>query len=216
MANGFGNQPQESRQGLRQRWGNWLSDGGNRAALIQFGLSMTQPLGFGENFLSKVGSSVGEAGQAKARYQEQEQEVAKTEEAKRLAGEKLDIQKQNAQSNRIRALAIQKRAGQGLSLTQTIRNQRADQKAFREWVTDKADLEGFDLNLALSDPEQRNKLLREWSTIQSAASAATGGSSSTGSGTPPIDIPEGYTYAGEKGGVHYLLNTNDGKYYRVQ
>lgn len=61
--------PQGSDTGLVERWNSWLSNPANRAALIQFGTSLTQPPSFGDNTLSQIGRAVGSAGEAAQRVQ---------------------------------------------------------------------------------------------------------------------------------------------------
>lgn len=81
-------QPQRAPEaGLAGQWGDWLAKPHNKAALMQFGIAMMQPMGFGETPLSKVGSSLGEAGEASQRVhkQETEDEAADTQNTLREA-----------------------------------------------------------------------------------------------------------------------------------
>lgn len=59
--------------GLVGRWRSFLSDPGNRAAVMQFGVSLTQPPSFADNSLSQIGRAVGDAGEASTRVTEAEQ-----------------------------------------------------------------------------------------------------------------------------------------------
>lgn len=69
--------------GRTSRWRNFLSTPSGRAALIQFGVSLTQPPSFGDNALSQVGRAVGSAGEAATRSEAaqlaQEEAKSKTE-----------------------------------------------------------------------------------------------------------------------------------------
>jgi len=49
------------------RWRDWMQDPGNRASLMQFGITLMQPLGYGQNAVSKFGEALGAGGEAAAR-----------------------------------------------------------------------------------------------------------------------------------------------------
>ncbi|HEY0724516.1 MAG TPA: hypothetical protein VGD41_11100, partial [Pyrinomonadaceae bacterium] len=49
------------------QWRNWIGDPSNRAALMQFGISLMQPIAPGQNTLGHVGEALGSAGEAVAR-----------------------------------------------------------------------------------------------------------------------------------------------------
>lgn len=73
--------PGKSMGDLASGWNSWLDKPNNRAALMQFGIAMLQPIGFGENFGSHFGNAVGAAGAAARNIttQEQQDEKARTE-----------------------------------------------------------------------------------------------------------------------------------------
>lgn len=62
-------QPQDGATGfdvgkLSQEWKTWLDDPQNKAALMQFGISLMQPVGLGQSALGHLGQAVGAGGEA--------------------------------------------------------------------------------------------------------------------------------------------------------
>ena len=51
------------------QWQNWLGNEANRAALMQFGIALTQPMQWGGNNMSHIGAALGSAGEAAGRQQ---------------------------------------------------------------------------------------------------------------------------------------------------
>lgn len=74
----------EDTAGLTQRWRQYLADPASRAALMQFGVSLTQPPSFGDNALSQVGRAVGDAGEAVSRTEESARKQQETESKSQL------------------------------------------------------------------------------------------------------------------------------------
>ena len=71
---GDGQNPPQPAQGTQGQgsdvagmWRNWIGDPSNRAALMQFGISLMQPISPGQNTLGHVGEALGSAGEAVAR-----------------------------------------------------------------------------------------------------------------------------------------------------
>lgn len=84
---------------LFEEWGKALKDPSTISALVQFGLNLSQPVGLGQNVIGHVGQAIGGAGEAAARSQSQE--MAREEEASKVAlrkkqGETADIRAQAA------------------------------------------------------------------------------------------------------------------------
>lgn len=52
---------------LASQWRGWISQPANRAALIQFGISLMQPIGLGQSAMGHVGQALGQAGEAQGR-----------------------------------------------------------------------------------------------------------------------------------------------------
>jgi len=66
-------------QSIGDRWQGWIGNPNNRAALMQFGMAMLQPLGYGETSMSHFANAVGAAGGASGRVTEAEQQARKSE-----------------------------------------------------------------------------------------------------------------------------------------
>lgn len=87
---------------LAGQWRSWIDAPGNRAALLQFGISLMQPMGYGQNALGHVGQALGSAGEA---VQRQRGQQLKEEEA----ASKMDLRAAQAE----RAEAGARVAGMG-------------------------------------------------------------------------------------------------------
>lgn len=75
--------PQPDVNGLAKRWNDWISTPQNRAALIQFGVALSQPIAAGQNWGGQVGAALGSAGEASDRVtaqQMKEQELESKQE----------------------------------------------------------------------------------------------------------------------------------------
>lgn len=64
---------------LHQQWQEWMGKPNNRAAMIQFGIAMLQPVSPGENFLSHGANALGSAGEAHQRVTTNEQQARKSD-----------------------------------------------------------------------------------------------------------------------------------------
>lgn len=54
---------------VQSEWQNWLGNDANRAAMMQFGIALTQPMGWGQNTIGHIGAALGSAGEAAGRQQ---------------------------------------------------------------------------------------------------------------------------------------------------
>ena len=63
---------QEAVSGLADKWRSWISDEKNRTAMMQFGISLMQPIGYGQTPLGHLGQAIGSAGEAYSRRKGQE------------------------------------------------------------------------------------------------------------------------------------------------
>lgn len=94
---------QQDAQGpdLASQWRQWIGDPGNKAALMQFGLALSQPVGLGQNTLGHIGQAVGQAGAASDRISEEEraaQEQARKERDTDSRAESRTLMAQNAET----------------------------------------------------------------------------------------------------------------------
>lgn len=85
-------------------WRQWLTNPENKASLMQFGISMLQPIGVGQSQAGHFASSVGQAGEAATRLQNQdlarrkaESDISLKEERANLAAERAGMTGQNLQ-----------------------------------------------------------------------------------------------------------------------
>lgn len=60
---------------LLKEWESFMNQPGNRAAVVQFGLNMMQPVGLGQTFMGHVAQSVGAAGDTKQKVVKNQQEA---------------------------------------------------------------------------------------------------------------------------------------------
>lgn len=58
---------------LAGQWRSWINDPGNKAALIQTGLALAQPVALGQNALGHVAGAIGQGGEASDRVTAQEE-----------------------------------------------------------------------------------------------------------------------------------------------
>lgn len=73
----------EQQSDIAGQWKNWMANEGNRAALMQFGIAMMQPVGLGQTPLGHFGQAVGSVGELGTRREEaerKERELSSKEE----------------------------------------------------------------------------------------------------------------------------------------
>lgn len=85
-------------------WRSWLGDPSNRAALMQFGISLMQPMPVGQTSIGHVGTALGQAGETLDRRRAMDLKEAE-------AGSKMDLREAQAQRAEMGAAM----AGQNLS-----------------------------------------------------------------------------------------------------
>jgi hypothetical protein len=85
--------------GLASRWQQWIDNPGNRAALIQTGLALSQPISAGQNVLGHVGQAVGQGGEASDRIRRQgleEEELASKQDLRSAQSDLAGARAENA------------------------------------------------------------------------------------------------------------------------
>jgi hypothetical protein len=98
-------QPQQSQgSDVAGAWRDWLTNPENRASLMQFGVSMLQPVGVGQSQAGHFGQALGQAGEAATRVRAEdlakrkaESEIQYKEERGNLAAERANVAGQNLQ-----------------------------------------------------------------------------------------------------------------------
>lgn len=156
-------------EGLAGQWRSWLEDPDNRAALLSFGAHVMQPKRH-NTLAGHIGRAVGAAGETMTRRGQ-----ARREE--RTAG----ARETAADASMLRAAGG---GSGGLTAGQALTHQRAQQKAFQDFLGSKAEqlfMEGGDfasageaLTAMLNDPELMQEALAEWQQFQGATNMALG------------------------------------------
>lgn len=95
--------PEEQRQ-LADKWRGWLDNPDNSAALMQAGIALMQPMGFGQTPIGHFGNALGEAGEAMSRRAKQTKEDAEAES-------KMQARERRAEDRERRAGIAEQNAG---------------------------------------------------------------------------------------------------------
>lgn len=101
---------------LYSGWNDWINKPNNRAALMQFGIAMLQPVGFGESGVSHFVNAVGAAGEAHRR-------VTTNEQADTKASTEAELKESRANAATVTANAAEQRA-YNAGETQRLRQER--------------------------------------------------------------------------------------------
>lgn len=165
-------------------WRNWLGDPSNRAALMQFGISLMQPMPVGQNAIGHFGTALGSAGEAMDR----QRAMALKE---REATSKQDLREAQAGNAESRAIAAQQNLelqGQNLDLKRMLGVMERSTKL--QDAYQKAKL--LDPNLTLEKFMKENRQM-----IELSAAMERGGGTAPAAKKPNIgDIVRGYRYKG--------------------
>jgi hypothetical protein len=125
------------------RWNSWIDKPGNRAAMMQFGIAMLQPMQPGESLLSHGANALGYAGEAENRV-EQEAELRQQRESQEelrgaqanLAGARAETAGAQASARGLAANAAEDRLNfqrQNAGLQTLVRLQPAYAKEKGDW-----------------------------------------------------------------------------------
>jgi hypothetical protein len=105
--------------------GGFLDNPADRAALLQIGLNLMQPVAMGQSTIGHIGQAVGAGGEAATRGEEADLKQKQAESKLAIADERLRIAQQNADTRERRATG---RAIGGLSAAMQYRMSRDDLK----------------------------------------------------------------------------------------
>jgi hypothetical protein len=115
----------EPQEGLVSKWRGWLQQPDNRAALLQFGVNMLQPMGPGQTFWGQLGQSLGAAGQTVQTRQQQRQKAADAAAARAMdvaqlaqGDRRLDLTEQGQQQQYETDQAAAERGNRALDIQQ--------------------------------------------------------------------------------------------------
>ncbi len=184
----MGQQPlPEERAGLASRWQDWMGRPENRAALLQFGLQMLQPVGAGQSQAGAIGQSIGAGAEAQQANIEQQIGRAATGEELGLKARQVGAQEETARAATTRA----NREPTAFTITpyQRARLNADDQKAFQTWLTKTkfaGDFDGSKQAAALADPEQSKALVQEFKQQKDMLAGQAGDTPIGGGGEPPV------------------------------
>lgn len=141
---------------LGNKWSEWVGKPNNRAALMQFGIAMLQPMGMGQNVLGHAASAVGSGGEASQRVTQQEQQALKSDTEAELRTARAS----QAESNATNAEARSRLSGENLELRRagleqkgmlgTLQAQTRNRMAHEQYVRD---TEKANQNDALMNPK---------------------------------------------------------------
>lgn len=109
--------PPPPAQDLQGQWNQWLTPA-NRAALLQFGLQMMQPIASGQNFLGHLGQSIGEGAAAAGRTETADLAQRKANREDFESDSKAQLRGAQATAAEARAATAETRAAAGLERLQ--------------------------------------------------------------------------------------------------
>ena len=119
--------------GLTQQWDDFLQRPGNRQALLQIGLNLMQPVGFGQTTGGHIAQAIGAGGEAVDRSAALDLKERMADAKLEDADARLEIAQQNANANTSRANTAARRLEQAGSkkggLTEAFRARAARQDA---------------------------------------------------------------------------------------
>lgn len=154
----------EQQSDLAGQWRNWIANENNRAALMQFGVGLMQPMGFGQNVAGHVGQAIGGVGELASRRQAadlKQQEADSKADLRTAQASVAEARAANAGSGAARAadrLAFER---ERLGVSQLVRNQQLRLNARKAYDSYKAKA---DADNALLPSAQRRPVLsfEEW------------------------------------------------------
>lgn len=106
----------EQQSEIAGAWKNWLGDARNRSAMMQFGISMMQPVGIGQTFAGHVGQALGSVGELAGRQEAMDLKAQETDNRTQLAEARSTAALQNAETRANAAADRSRLAGENLSL----------------------------------------------------------------------------------------------------
>jgi len=169
---------------LLDGWNSWIDKPNNRAALMQFGIAMLQPMGMGETGAGHFANAVGAAGEAHQRVTGQAQQAEKASTEAQLRESTASAREQTAGAAEMRAASAGQLAetrAQLAGTTNLARNLQAQSAA-------RARYDKYSSDHDLLSPNEQKLSFPDWlkSGGDAAAQAAGGLDSAAGApgGTP--------------------------------
>lgn len=136
-----------SKGGVRAAWDSFAASPENRAALLQFGLTMMSPQPKGQTFMGSVAQGIGEGAEAGTRniaaQQLEAEQASKQEERSSMAGYR-DAQAGAATKNaEAYSQQVKNMGGGGAAARQQLSQVFRTQQAFRTWLAKPEDITGL-------------------------------------------------------------------------
>src|SRR5258707_2379555 len=131
---------------LLDGWNKWVDKPNNRAALMQFGIAMLQPMGMGETGAGHFANAVGSAGEAHQRVTGQAEQARKEDTAATLRESTASAREQSAGAAELRAIATgenQRLRSENQQLTGAAAALRAQSEAKARYAKEKGDWDLF-------------------------------------------------------------------------
>lgn len=187
--------------GLADKWRGWVAKPSNRAALMQFGVAMLQPIQQGETGSSRFANALGSGGEASERVTNQAQKEKASEDTSQLresnanlASERASHVGQTAELRAQNAGAVLDLKRQGLQMQQD-RLQNVQQQgqtlnsirlsnAYQNYVRDTTKQNSDPLNES-PQPVMDFDTWQQANGVKPAAGAAVGAPMAGGQGTKP-------------------------------
>lgn len=141
---------------LTGQWRTWMADPQNRAALLQTGLQLMQPVGLGQTVGGHVGQAIGAGGEAAGRVREEERTEA--EQRRRESESESRNTLREARATAAEARAGSREAGLGLRAGQLdVARQRIELEAQR--LSQSGDARRAQLLLKIAEDLQKAQVL---------------------------------------------------------
>jgi hypothetical protein len=187
----FAPQPAQSQDNdVAGQWRNFLADNNNRAALLQFGLSMMQPMDVGQSAVGQLGQSIGEVGELSDRRKKLD--IASTE-----ADSKQNLRASQAEAAEARANTAATRAAAATDRQNYTRENtrlRVAAQLYGQYESYRKNTETLNARKKLLDPTAPLDPVLDfetWASRNPGVAAALGGGELTpsGGGLPPAETP---------------------------
>lgn len=104
---------------LTSQWSNWMSQPANRAAIMQLGVSLLQPVGIGQTPAGQVGQALGDAGEAVGRVAADERAQAELDRRNRETDSRVSAREAGAANAETRANAALTTANARSAMTES-------------------------------------------------------------------------------------------------
>lgn len=126
---------------LTSGWNDWINKPNNRAALMQFGIAMLQPMGMGENATGHFANAIGAAGEAHHHVTVNEQQAQKADTESELRESRANAATTTANAAETRALfagensRLRSERDQSTALARALSSQAQARSKYDSYVT---------------------------------------------------------------------------------